>query len=416
MKTKNLILLAAVALMGTMQSCKNDSVTPDPVTVSTSATDLISLLATTPPTADATIDASWANCNKLSTNTAQVPDTTLFGKIYTLFMGKTENFTVRSQYDANNIYFLVELADLTQSTDNRAWYFDGKAWKQPAAIADTTKVGQFGQDQFAMLFPVTVNAAWDKQTCLSTCHYGVLPKYGNHYTAKFKDASDIMTGFTADMWFWRSAGAQANSQLTDAYVTTDSVATSAGSVVVTGKPVKGGRVGADAVADATVTAFGTKNTQNLVITGSNPAKTVAVPFYVLPGAAYIKKSDVTSKAAKLVTAVDANGVLTLEDATKIDPTTTSDYSFLGSKKITYTLNGGALVGTNGDITSYANYVSGKGWVIKVIRKLATDDKIFDAQFDIAKTYMFGFATFDNANNQHLIKTNLKLSFATVAVK
>ncbi|MEI6751673.1 MAG: ethylbenzene dehydrogenase-related protein [Paludibacter sp.] len=411
MKTKNLILLAAVALMGTMQSCKTDPVVAEP---STSSTDLISLLATGAISADASIDASWANCNKLSTNTVEVPDTTLFGKIYTLFLGKTENFTVRSQYDANNIYFLVELADLTQSTDNRAWYFDAKTklWTRPASITDTTKVGQFGQDQFAMLFPITDNAAWNKSTCLSTCHYGVTPKYGNHYTAKFKDASDVMTGFTADVWFWRSAGSQANNQTADAYITTDSVATSAGSVVVTTKAVKGGRVGADAV--STAYALGTSNTQNLIPTGGT--KAIAVPKYVMTGVAFIKQSDVTSKAAKLVTAVDANGVLTLEDATKIDPTTTTDYSFLGSKKITYALNGGPLLDSNGDITSYSTYVSGKGWVIKVIRKLATTDKTYDAQFDIAKTYMFGFATFDNANNQHLIKTNLKLSFATVAAK
>jgi hypothetical protein len=78
------------------------------------------------------------------------------------------------------------------------------------------------------------------------------------------------------------------------------------------------------------------------------------------------------------------------------------------------LNGGPLLLRNGDITPYSSFVSGKGWVIKIIRKLATTDKDHDIQFDIANTYMFGFATFDNAHNQHLVKPNLKLSFAKVA--
>ena len=261
--------MAAVATVAMTPSCKTDVVTPT-IVPSTSATELISLLATTPISQDANIDASWDGCNKLVSNTAEISDTTLFFKqVYQLFMGKTQNFTIRSQYDAQNIYFLVEVEDATKSTDNRAWGYNPttKAWEQPLSISKTTTADiQFGQDQIGMIFPITSNTTWDKKTCYSTCHIGELPKYGNHYTSKIADATDPMTGFAADIWFWRSVGSAQTNQLSDGYITTDSIL-----VAPATKKSSGGRKSTDEVGKVVLPGV-SANKDTMMVAGKKIAK------------------------------------------------------------------------------------------------------------------------------------------------
>lgn len=413
--------MAAVATVAMTPSCKSDEATLT-IVPSTSATELISLLATAPISADANIDASWDGCNKLTTNTAEVSDTTLFAKqIYQLFMGKTQNFTIRSQYDAKNIYFLVEVEDATKSTDNRAYGYNPStsAWEQPAAISKTTlPAEQFGQDQIGFIFPINDNTTWDKKTCYSTCHIGELPKYGNHYTSKLKDAADPMTGFGADIWFWRSVGTAPTNQSADGFITTDSIA------VAGSKAARGGRVTNDDTGKTTYAYTANKDTMS--VGGkkiAKPSVKQVFPSYVLvkaTGVPAIRVADITSGDAVKVDSVSSlgNGKLYLHNGTVIDPVAESaKYNYLtGTNKIPTSIVRGPLTGSSGDIPTYANYANGK-WIIKIIRPLLTTDPIKqDVQFNIAKPLMFGFATIDNANNQHLVKANLKLSFAAVAAQ
>ncbi len=63
------------------------------------------------------------------------------------------------------------------------------------------------------------------------------------------------------------------------------------------------------------------------------AISVDVPKYVIPGRTnydWIMNSEVTAGTAKLITAVDATGVLTLSDATTIDPNVGTDYQRVGT--------------------------------------------------------------------------------------
>jgi len=400
MRTKSFILMAVVALAATTQSCKTDPAVDEPIT---SASILTSKLVTTAPTMDGVIDASWEDCDKLS-STAAIPDTAMFSPLYKLFFGETNNFTIRSMHDATNIYFLVELADLTKSVDQKSWYFDPalKLWKQPSSnvIATATGSDKFGEDKFGFIFPVNENGNWNKKTCFATCHAN--PAVKSDPNNLIHDHFTDSTTFAADLWHWRSVQSQPSGQLQDGYVTVKQVsATAAGGF-------SGGRL-----SDAT-TAYplSSSNKQNLVPTGGTIA--ISVPWYVLvtpTGLPAIRQIDIDNGAAKKVTAVDTNGKLTLENGTIIDPTTSTDYAYkTGTKRLISVINRGVITGSKGDVMTYANYVDGKGWVIEVVRALHTADTQWDVQFDVTKEYMFGFAVFDNGNGEHAIKTQLKLKF------
>lgn len=403
MKTKFLILMAAVALVATNQSCKTDSVIDEPIT---SASVLTSKLVTTPPTMDGVIDASWDACDRLS-NTAAMPDTAMFSPLYKLFFGETHDFTIRSMHDATNIYFLIELADLTKSVDQKSWYFDptSKLWKQPASnvIATTSGSDKFGEDKFGMLFPIKENGNWNKKTCFATCHAN--PAVASDPNNLIHDHFADSTTFAGDLWHWRSVQSQPSGQLQDGYVTVKQPQTD---LVKYPTGFSSGRLSDE----TTAYPLSTSNKQDLIPTDGT-AK-ISVPWYVLvtpTGVPAIRQIDIDNGAAKKVTAVDSNGKLTLENGTIIDPTTTSDYAYkTGTKRLISVINRGVITGSKGDVMTYANYVDGKGWVIEVVRSLQTTDTEHDVQFDITKEYMFGFAVFDNANGEHAIKTQLKLKF------
>ncbi len=392
--------MAAVAIAVTTQSCKTDSVTPDPVT---SATELISLATTTAPTMDGVIDASWAGCNKLSNKTT-MPGADVFDGLYKYFAGESYTFTLRSMYDATNIYFLVEIDDLTKSVDQRAWYFNAttKLWTRPTNVLSATE--KYGEDKFGMAFPISSNVNWDKYTCWSTCHTD-----NNNIHDHYSDVAE----FNADLWHWRSVQSQPSSQLQDGYITVKTPSTTAVGGFTSGR--KSDALNAAQIATPLASAT---NSQNLLPTGSTGTTKIAVPWYVLTektGKIVIDQADIDNKTAKLVTAVDLNGVLTMEDGSKLDPNAAAaDYSITGSKKIFSVINRGPITGSKGDVMTYAKYVDGKGWVVEVKRSLVTADPLYDTQFNITKTYQFGFAIFDNGNGEHGLKPDLKLKFATVA--
>jgi hypothetical protein len=119
--------------------------------------------------------------------------------------------------------------------------------------------------------------------------------------------------------------------------------------------------------------------------------------------------------AKKVTAVSADGVLTLSDGTTITPG--ADYQRTGNE-----INGPTaknsipsyiavpLIGGRADITCSAVY-TGTGWVVEYKRALKTNDTFRqDVDFSELKDQPFGVAIFNKSNYQHGIKPNLILKF------
>ena len=89
--------------------------------------ELVSVKVTSAPGIDGTIDAIWDQATKLTVET-KVPNPGI--DLFAGYIGNTGNASLRSLYDNENVYFVVEWVDETASVVDRHWYFDAttKAW------------------------------------------------------------------------------------------------------------------------------------------------------------------------------------------------------------------------------------------------------------------------------------------------
>ena len=393
-KTFFALSLGFILLSATITSCKDDTTDPGPTT---STTEIISKKATTAPALDGTIDASWADCSTLI-GTATVPN---LANDFKYFVGEAYSFKMRSMYDATNIYFLIEYADPTKSVDRQSWYFDAaaKLWKQHNK-KPTTATDKYYEDKFAFLWPTASSpAAWQSTTCYNTCHAVPAGKgfdtENKHFT---NSASEV-----AYQWHYKLVRTGPGNQLDDQmqiYIDPNNplAAGPNGDQMKEGGRSSDPKPGTGGVAD---------NKQTL----NNGTANVSVPKYVIPGKtgySVITKTEIDAGTAKLITAVDANGVLTYAGGT-IDPTDAGYVPATGAKRFPSIIFNGALDGSRGDVMTFANH-TGTGWVIEIKRALKTTDLINDIQFDVSKEVMFGFAIFENSAVAHGITPGLKLKF------
>jgi hypothetical protein len=394
-------IMLFIGLTAYLVSCTNDNqfVKTNPIVPINKVTDLLSVKTTTAPTIDGVVEAFWDNCPKLEFST-EVPEVT--GDVFRGYVGNIiPRVTLRSAYDANNIYFLAEWDDPTKSIARAPWYFNPttKLWAQEKGSYDfdpATNGGKtrqpFYEDKISMLWNIdnSVNG-WNSATCYKSCHTGLPAGDGSsrHYTN--------FSSEKIDMWHWKSVrgGLNGGLQFDDQYQD---------------NTYPNGRKGDDGVG-----AY-TNNSQKLKITGT--ATEVSVPKYIIPGRQnefWLMESDFASGGvAKLVTAVDANGILTLEGGTTINPNTDTEYQrdgdFVGKKAVPgiYIKDSG-YGGSKGDISCTAKY-TGSGWIMEFTRALTTSDKVNDVDFSSLADQYFGFAVFENAQIAHSIKPNLLLKF------
>ncbi|MBI5917002.1 MAG: hypothetical protein HY842_16650 [Bacteroidetes bacterium] len=390
---KKTIVFSAIGLVVVMLSnCKlDDQILGNDVTTTNA---LVSQKVATAPNIDGAIDAIWANSPKFEFE-AVVPDPS--GDIFRGYVGNiTSSITLRSMYDANNIYFLAEWIDPTESLIREPWYFDPttKTWAQEkgaptfSATGAITR-GAFYEDKLAMLWNVNNSVSgWNNATCYKSCHTGLSAAdgFGRHHTNSSTEK--------IDMWHWKVVRTGfPNGQFDDQYQD---------------NTYANGRKSDDKTGGGY-----TDNKQTLVITGT--ATSVTVPKYVIPNATnyyWILQSEIDGGTAKLITAVDANGVLAYEGGT-IDPNTDvafqRDGAGVGAKVIPgiYTA---PFVGSRGDITCSAVH-TGEGWVLEFSRALKTDDVVNqDVDFSSLEDQYFGVGIFENAQIAHSIKANLLLKF------
>jgi len=386
------ILIATV--MGLVYCTKTNQLIEEEV--SSSGNELVSVKTTTVPTIDGTIDAMWVNSPKLEFS-AVVPEVT--GDIYRGYVDNViSSVTLRSAYDADNIYFLAEWVDPTKSLSRELWYFDPatQRWAQESEFPTFNSSGTitraaFFEDQFGMQWSINNSVlGWNNSTCYKSCHTG-LPDTdgsGRHFT---NSPTEII-----DLWHWKAVrgGTNGGFQIDDQRITNKY------------PNGRGGDPGNQAYSN---------NTQNLVITGSSPAITVSVPKYVIPGRTnnyWVLGTEVTAGTAKLVTAVAANGVLTLSDATTIDPNVGTDYQRVGAgvgAKCIASVVITSYTGSRGDISANATH-TGSGWILEFKRALKTTDSVNDVDFSSLADQYFGCSIFDNADIAHAIKPNLLLKF------
>ena len=447
MKKNKLNFTVILVLAGTVfflsQCTKSDQVLDVPVVLN--GNELFSQLTSTAPSIDGTVDAAWANAQKLEINPT-VPDPG--NGLFTGYIGQQYPATLRSMYDAQNIYFLLEYADATQNTNVTPWYFDpaqnvaGKTgWaKEPSAktfdgSGVLTREG-WGEDKFAMLWNIDNSTPkFLTQTCYASCHvftpyldYSQTPAAmvsnsasGNHYTNGPNEK--------IDMW-WGRLGFITKSptlnQMDDNY---QDYAGGQAITNLTGGNANGRHVDGiipDGTKSATwpfrpnytvsPTQGEVNNSQNLKLDGTGA--TVAVPIWVIPGSNtnFILIADTAGGTAKKVTGVSSAGILTLSNGATIDPTTGTDYQRSSTAtgptaaKAIASLIGVPLIGGRADITSSAVY-TGTGWIVEYKRKLKTGDvSNQDVDFSSLQDQQFGVAIWNSSNYQHGINPNLVLKF------
>ena len=421
---------------------------------SSSSTNVLNAYKTsTAPTIDGTIDPIWANATKLSFSpTVPEPGNNLF----TGYCGEQYPTTLRAMYDNDYIYFLAEWADAGKSTNVAPWYFNpannvtGKTgWqKEPSSKSydvngNVTRTG-FGEDKFAMLFNIDNSCQkFITQTCYGSCHvfspymntrdsafaFEVPNASGNHYTnGQFEKidmwwgrlgyiASDATNGFMDDNYQdWAGGpsvtnlvGGSGNGRHVDGIYPTGSINVSANSPAWM-------KVPAYTVSPAQGEISG--NSQNLKLDGTGVA--VAVPMWVYKGvsnAGFVLTADTVNGKAVKVIGVASSGTLYLNGGDSIVPNTDyqrpTDAVWGIEAKTLPSYFAQPLLGGRADIPCSAVH-TGSGWVVEYKRKLKTSDNLKQDVDFTANNYQdqpFGFAIWNQSNNQHGINPNLVLHFA-----
>lgn len=400
---KQILFLISTVLTGslTLSSCKTDTPVDEPVDPGTSTTELLVNNFTTAPTMDGTIDAMWDECQTL-TGTVEVPALAARGTflnsdgqgteetlgLFEPYSGEKYDFTMRAGKTSDRIYMLLEWKDDADSRDRQSWYFDAtaKLWKQEHKYANNAN-DKFYEDKFAMLFPIGSVSGFDASTCYATCHQNLtIVKDKDKHTRHYLNVD----GEKVDMWHWKRVRGAFMDQVDDQMMVYDDPSLQSGANGRHGDPNGG--------------AGYANNSQTL----NNGTADVSVPKYVIPGETdyyWITETQINDGTAKLITAVDANGVLTYAGGT-IDPSTGGFEQGTGNKRMpSVTLS--AFTGNRADIDIKAVH-TGTGWVCEITRKLDTGDP-YDVVFG-STDIPFGLAIFNNAAIAHAIKPNLTMKF------
>ena len=402
---KKLSLLLVAGLLIFQVGCKEDDPIPEtPAGPGESKTDLLVAKFTAAPSMDGQVDAMWGNAQKLVA-TCEVPtlsarNTHLNGDgagteeglgLFAPYNGETYDFTMRSGFYGDRIFFLIEWDDTEDSMDRQSWYFDSndKTWKQEHKYANTND-DKYYEDKFAFLFPIGDVAGFSSSTCYATCHGPATisnpkDKHTRHYLNGVNEK--------IDMWHWKRVRGTYNDKVDDQMMTYDDA--SKGSAA-------NGRHG---------DSDGNAGYANNSVTLNNGTEDVKVPKYVDPNKTsyFWISTDDAGSSAKEVTAVDGNGVLTFSDGSTLDPNGDAGFAHATGNKRVPSVITSAFTGGRADIDIKAVH-TGAGWVCEISRKLNTGDAD-DVVFDLTTELPFGFAIFNNAAIAHGVKPGLTLKYA-----
>jgi len=266
-------------------------------------------------------------------------------------MPKTE-VSLRSFYDDQYVYFLMEYADPTYSIDRFPWIrqADG-SWKQRVNKDSTGHDNTYYEDKVAFFWNINA-ASFDKKGCAAACHRASGGKV-NGIEDKSPGRKFTKPGETIDMWHWKGVRTNPNHQMDDQYV--DS----------TNDPKQNkewGRKGDHK------TGGGYKDN----IADGQPA--------------FIAK-DLSSKTAAI------------KDAEKIP--FAAQYG--GSDRIPGIVTA-PFTGSRGDLEAFGHWQNGV-WTLEIKRALVTKGEQAeqqDVQFrDLKAEYPFGVAVFDNSQINHI---------------
>lgn len=270
------------------------------------------------------------------------------------FDGYSADVSLKAVYSGDTVYFLMSYADDTESFFRSPWQLqeDG-TWTK---LKDENDKGgdnnKYYEDKFAMIWPINNSIPnFETAGCFTACHAGEnsdVKPFGNKYTAN--------EGELGDIWHWKSI--RNFGQIDDQYL--DSVRYSADT------PEAGRH------SDA-------KESGGYV---DNVTEDKTGPAY-------------TSPAVDLVTG--APGYILDSEKVTIDASTLPAGAYIPGIIKT------AIVGDRGDISAAWKWENGV-YTIEFSRTLTTGSET-DVQFsDLASTYYFGVAVFNNAQVRHAMET------------
>ena len=420
-KRSTLVLMLLTIIIVAVNCTKKNQVigTPAPVVPNTDTLYCVPGTATLQPIGgaawDGTIEAAWNSAPKLTVH-AVVPD--LGNDNFNGWVGNSTDVTMRSLYDATNIYYLVEWNSDRKHCESSPWYYNPATlrWMQEASTpvknADSTTFRPpFIQDQFVMMFNINYSVPnFNTLSCYVACHVnsgylsGPAPEGGVMYT----------NGPTEFLDCWRARMVQVvnANQANDCYIWDGAGA------------LDKNEVASDAQASTKDGGF--SNKQTLTITGKTTK--VSVPWFVIPSGTYsngamLQKDTLSGGAAVKVIAVDSNGVLTLAGGATIDPRTAASgtsYQQVGTGDGAKCIPGSFVSpysGSRGDVTANA-FWTGTGWRLLLKRALNTNQAVIpgttskdDVDLSGLGDQPFGIGVmFNGADNQHAIVAGLHLHF------
>jgi hypothetical protein len=369
-----------------------------------------------------TIDPMWNGASSIKVNCV-VPD--LGNNTFTGFIGNSVDVTLRSLYDANNIYMLVEWNCAQKNVKSSPWYFNTTThlWAQEAGtpLYDVNGVqtrAPFIQDQFVALFNIANSCyAFNTQSCYAGCHVDIPNMVLDTNTGKINyvpvyGGAMHTNGPSEKLDCWRARMLQVvyANQANDTYIDWGNGAINVNEVH--NDP------------QVNTTDGGISNKQSIKITGKSTK--VSIPMWVKLNSSYnngegaILATDTANGTCVFITAVDSNGVLSYAASRggaitgTIDPNIGTDYKQItdgdGSKCIP-----GSIValysGSRGDLSANA-FWTGSGWRLMIKRALKTSDTFNqDIDFSSLSDQPFGIGVmFNGADNEHAIHTGLILHF------
>ena len=301
-------------------------------------------------------DAAWASATEIV-----VPVAGGFNNFAT-------DVSIKAVYTADEVYFLMTYADPTESWFRSPWQKqeDG-TWKQ---IKDADDKGgdnnKYYEDKFAFIWSINNSIKGFETTgCFVACHAGEnsdVKPYGNKYTSA--------EGELGDIWHWKSV--RNLNQVDDQYL--DATRFDAEKAKEAGRK-------SDAKAE------GSGGYSDNYATMPDPADaTKTVPDKTKPG--FTSPSiDMTTGAPGFILASEKVAL----DQAALDAMPVGSY-IPGIVK-------SEITGDRGDIKAGWKYANGM-WTIEFGRKLVTGSET-DVQFsDMAASYYFGVAIFENAQVRH----------------
>lgn len=363
------------------------------------------------------IDPIWEKATKMKEHLV-VPN--LGNNTFTGFIGNATDVTLRSLYDANNIYVLAEWNCSQKNAALFPWYFDPVThlWAQESdgPVYDENGIqirAPFIQDQFAIMFNVA-NSCFDfrSKTCYAACHVCTPETYLDPVTGKIITVpvyGGVMhtngPGEKLDLWWAKATQVLNSNQANDCY-----------------QDWGNGAINETEIHDDAETApfAGETNIQSLKLNGTGAL--VDVPVWVKLNGSYSNGAILAPDTVncKYIIKVDSSGLLHYADARggnetgTIDPNTDTGYQQAGEGDGSRCIPGmltALYTGSRADISANA-YWTGTGWRLMLKRALKTNDvSAQDVDLSSLSDQLFGIAVmFDGADNEHAIKPDLMLRF------